>query len=184
MEISESRHNAPLSYQVRPQVKGKFLVVDGEKFYIRGVTYGTFCPNEKGEHYPERAVIEKDFALMNYYGINSVRTYTVPPRYLLDSARENNLKVLIGLPWEQHINFLDDSNRIEEIEKKVRQGVLACANHPAVLAFTLGNEIPAPVVRWYGKRKLKNFSNGFTTPARRRTQMHFLLTSIIRQQNI
>ncbi|MDQ3180098.1 MAG: glycosyltransferase [Acidobacteriota bacterium] len=143
--------------QLRPKVKGKFLVVDGEKFYVRGVTYGTFQPNQDGENYPEPAVVVKDFALMNSFGINSVRTYTIPPRYLLDSARENNLKVLVGLPWEQHINFLDDSNRVREIEQKVCQGIRACANHPAVLAYTLGNEIPAPIVRWYGNRRIENF---------------------------
>ncbi len=131
--------------------------MNGEKFYVRGVTYGTFHPNEEGENYPEPAVVEKDFALMNSFGINSVRTYTIPPRYLLDLAQENNLKVLVGLPWEQHINFLDDSNRVKEIEQKVRQGVRACAKHPAVLAYTLGNEIPAPIVRWYGNRRIENF---------------------------
>jgi len=143
--------------QLRPQVSGKFLVVDGEKFYVRGVTYGTFQPNEQGENYPEPAIVKRDFALMNSFGINSVRTYTIPPRYLLDLAQENNLKVLVGLPWEQHINFLDDSKRVKEIEQKVRQGVSVCANHPAVLAYTLGNEIPAPIVRWYGNKRIENF---------------------------
>jgi hypothetical protein len=31
-----------------PQVDGKFLRVDGERFYVRGVTYGTFAETELG----------------------------------------------------------------------------------------------------------------------------------------
>ena len=31
-----------------PQVDGKFLRVDGGRFYVRGVTYGTFAETELG----------------------------------------------------------------------------------------------------------------------------------------
>ena len=41
-------------------------------------------------------------------GINAVRTYTVPPRWLLDLALEHGLCVMVGLPWEQHVTFLDE----------------------------------------------------------------------------
>jgi hypothetical protein len=32
----------------RPQVRGKFLFVGNSKFFVRGVTYGTFRPNGNG----------------------------------------------------------------------------------------------------------------------------------------
>ncbi len=69
---------------LRPRVEGKFLVIDNEKFYVCGVTYGTFRPNENGNNFPPPSVVEKDFALMSSFGINSIRTYTVPPLYILD----------------------------------------------------------------------------------------------------
>ncbi|MFN2393136.1 MAG: glycosyltransferase [Pyrinomonadaceae bacterium] len=142
---------------LRPQVEGKFLVVNNEKFYVRGVTYGTFRPDEDGFNFPAPNIVEKDFALMSSFGINSVRTYTVPPLYLLDCAQKFNLKVLVGLPWEQHITFLDDENRVKKIEEQIRENVNSCKNHPAILAYTLGNEIPAPIVRWYGARRIEEF---------------------------
>ncbi len=141
----------------RPKVSGKFLLVDGEKFYVRGVTYGTFCPNETGENFPPAEIIEKDFEMMATFGINSVRTYTVPPKSLLDIAQKYNLKVLAGLPWEQHITFLDDRQRIADIENRIQASVRSCEQHPAILAYTLGNEIPAQIVRWYGKEKIEKF---------------------------
>jgi glycosyltransferase involved in cell wall biosynthesis len=154
--------NAPVSFvendiRMYPRVEGKFLVVNDEKFYVRGVTYGTFQPDENGFNFPAPSIVEKDFALMSSFGINSVRTYTVPPLYLLDCAQKYNLKVLVGLPWEQHITFLDDENRVKNIEEQIRENVKSCKNHPAILAYTLGNEIPAPIARWYGARRIEKF---------------------------
>ncbi len=141
----------------RAEISGKFLRVGNENFYVRGVTYGTFCPNQEGYNFPPSEIVEFDFASMASCGFNSVRTYTVPPRSLLDIAEKHKLKVLVGLPWEQHITFLDDAKIVAEIEDKIREGVTMCAGHPAVLAFSLGNEIPAQIVRWYGKSRIEAF---------------------------
>jgi GT2 family glycosyltransferase len=142
---------------VRPRVGGKFLFVGDEKFYIHGVTYGPFHPEEDGCEYHTREVVEKDFSLMAASGINAVRTYTVPPRWLLDVAQRHGLRVMVGLPWEEHITFLDTKKLTLDIERRVREGVRACAGHPAILCFTIGNEIPASIVRWYGHRRIEDF---------------------------
>src|SRR2546429_8580050 len=39
----------------------------------------------------------------------------------------------------------------------VRAEVRARAGHPAILCYTIGNEIPASIVRWHGRRKLERF---------------------------
>ncbi|WP_299289573.1 glycosyltransferase [uncultured Mucilaginibacter sp.] len=141
----------------RVSIKGKFLYVNKQKLYIKGVTYGTFAPTVDGFQYPQKLTIEKDFSLMAQNGITCVRTYTVPPKYLLDIALQYNLKVMVGLPWEQHITFLDTEERKKDIVKRVKEGAAACGQHPAILCFAIGNEIPAPIVRWYGKQKIEDF---------------------------
>jgi hypothetical protein len=95
--------------------------------------------------------------MMKLAGVNSVRTYTVPPVWLLDLAQENDLRVMVGLPWEQHITFLTSSSRAAAIERQLAENVRSCAGHPAILAFTIGNEIPAPIVRWHGKSNIESF---------------------------
>lgn len=142
---------------LRPRVEGKFIVVDGDKFYIKGVTYGTFKPDEAGNQFPDLEIIQKDFALMAQYGINAIRTYTVPPTYLLDIAEQYGLKVMVGLPWEQHITFLDDVEKSNAIIQKVQNRVRACSQHKAILCYTVGNEIPPPIVRWYGPQRIETF---------------------------
>ncbi len=134
---------------------GKFLVAGGEKLYVRGATYGTFARDPLGHAYPSRDVVHDDFHRMASIGLNSVRTYTVPPRWLLDEAHDAGLRVLVGIPWEQHIAFLDEPERAAGIEARVRGGVRSCAGHPALLGFALGNEIPSQVVRWTGRRRIE-----------------------------
>src|SRR5437667_10332003 len=73
----------------RPRVQGKFIFIGNEKFYIRGVTYGTFRPSKDGSEYRTPEVVERDFALMAANGITAIRTCTVPPRWLLDIAHSH-----------------------------------------------------------------------------------------------
>src|SRR5205814_880154 len=140
-----------------PRAKGKFLFIGEEKFYVRGVTYGPFRPESDGSEYHTPELAQRDFAQMQRHGVNAVRIYTVPPRWLLDLANQYDLRVLVGLPWEQHITFLADQSRARNIERRIREGVKDCAGHPAVLGFAIGNEIPSPLVRWYGHRRIERF---------------------------
>ncbi len=147
----------PIVEDVRPRVAGKFIFVGDEKFYIRGVTYGPFHPDENGCEYHDPETVERDFEKMASFGVNAVRTYTVPPRWLLDIAQKHGLRVMVGLPWEEHIAFLEDKKLAKDIEARVRDGVRACAGHSALLCFTIGNEIPASIVRWYGAHRIEAF---------------------------
>jgi GT2 family glycosyltransferase len=144
--------------QNKPRVSGKFIFINEDKFYIKGVTYGTFHPNSEGEPFPEPEIVAKDFAQIAANGMNAVRVYTVPPRWLLDIACENHLRVMVGLPWEQHITFLDENNsQIKDIEQRIRIAIRSCARHPALLCFVIGNEIPTSIVRWYGPARVERF---------------------------
>ena len=45
---------------------------------------------------------------MRALGVNTVRTYTVPSRPILDAAADAGLRLMVGIPWSQHVAFLDD----------------------------------------------------------------------------
>jgi len=70
-----------------PRAHGKSLFLGDEKLYVRGVTYGTFRPNDETQDFPALESVADDFAAMAANGINCLRTYTVPPRWLLDLHR-------------------------------------------------------------------------------------------------
>jgi glycosyltransferase involved in cell wall biosynthesis len=141
----------------RPRVQGKFIFAGREKLYVRGVTYGTFRPNGDEEEFPVRRVVDRDFALMADNGVNAVRTYTPPPIWLLDIAQRRGLRVIAGLPVERSVAFVDYRKCARSIEQMVRTEVRLRAGHPAILCYTIGNEIPASIVRWHGAGKVEHF---------------------------
>jgi GT2 family glycosyltransferase len=127
-----------------------------EKLHVRGVTYGTFRSVD-GCSFPAPAHVRLDFAAMAEAGVNAFRTYVPPPLWLLDLAAEHGLRAMVGLAWEQHVAFLDDPGRAARIAAEVAAQVRECEAHPAILCYSLGNEIPAQIVRWHGKRKVEKF---------------------------
>ncbi len=141
----------------RPVARGKFLSVGQERLLVRGVTYGTFRPGEDGLELPPRSRVIQDLRSMAENGINALRTYTVPPRWMLDAAWDLGLRVLVGIPAERHVGFLIDGHRAREVDRIVERAVRDCARHPAVLAYAVGNELPASLVRWLGRRRVERY---------------------------
>lgn len=81
----------------------------------------------------------------------------MPPRWLLDTEQRYGLRVMIGLPWEQHIAFLDDTKIVQSIEAQIRAVVHACAGRPAILCYVLGNEILSAVMCWHRAKRVERF---------------------------
>ncbi len=144
-------------FSQRPVVKGKFLYVGSEKFWVKGVSYGTFYVGEDGEERLARETIERDFALIAERGFNVVRVHTGPPRWLLDVAQRNGLRVMVGLNWGEQMAFLDDRARVSEITDKIRRWIRRCSSHPAVFCYSVGNEITSSIVRWHGRKRVEKF---------------------------
>jgi GT2 family glycosyltransferase len=144
---------APAAAQ-RPIVRGKGIFHRGRKLQVRGVTYGPFSSRHDGGFDPHTAAL--DFSRMAATGINAIRLYVPPEPWLLDLAQSHGLLVMVGIPWEQHIAFLD-TGAAEQIEQSLRQAIAPCAGHPAVLCYAIGNEIPASIVRWHGRSRIERF---------------------------
>ncbi|HSR51010.1 MAG TPA: glycosyltransferase [Acidobacteriota bacterium] len=157
------------------RVHGKFFFRNGEKFYLRGVTYGPLGPADREYGDPRR--VEADFALMRRHHVNTLRTYTLPPPWLLDLAHRQGLMVLAGIPWEQHVAFLDSRSQRRRIEDGVVSAVTSLAGHPAVMGFTLGNEIPSSIVRWHGAGRVERFLYRLYSLGKR-TAPHTLFTYV------
>jgi GT2 family glycosyltransferase len=138
--------------------RGKYLFEGERKFYARGVSYGPFPENSRGERYPEPERVASDFALMNQMGVNVVRCYVPPPSWLLEEAIGHNLRLMVGIPWPFHMAFLDSRAMAADIRNAIRKGVTELRQYgDAILAYSLGNEVRSDIVRWHGPRAVSNF---------------------------
>src|SRR6266446_4556151 len=140
----------------RLKAKGKFLYSGDRKVYIKGVAYGAFAPNSRGHQFPEEAGVTADFELMEAAGINSILTYTVPPLSLLDQAQQHGIGVVVNVPWMEYVCFLE-GNFQKQVRDQIQVAVASCRRHPAVTMFCIGKEIPPPIVRWHGQKKVQAF---------------------------
>jgi len=148
-------------------VDGKFFRLGGKKFHAKGVAYGPFAPNAAGQPFASVEQTARDFAQIRELGANVIRVYHVPAKWFLDLAAQYELKVLMGIPWAQHVCFLDSPNQRAEARAAVRRAVFACARHPAVFAFSVASEIPPDVVRWSGAQAVADFIDDLVQEAKR-----------------
>src|SRR5438094_1030691 len=145
------------STTTRVKVDGKFFRLGEQKFYLKGLTYGPFAPNQETGTFASREQTARDFQLIRELGANLLRLYYVPPLWFMELASEHGLRLLIDIPWEKHRCFLEAAESQEKARETVRQAVRAGQGHPAVFAYSVANEIPAEIVRWSGVKRVENF---------------------------
>ncbi len=143
----------------RVTVAGKFLSLQGRPFHLRGTTYGSFAPRADGELFPESERVRGDFGAMRAAGLNTVRTYTLPPADVLGAAEEHELQLVVGLHYD---DWRVEPQPGRRADKRVRDAgrravgaaVERCAGHANVLAIAVGNEVPGDLVRLHGARSV------------------------------
>jgi glycosyltransferase involved in cell wall biosynthesis len=128
---------------------------------LQGVTYGPFRPGTPdGPQLPSPEKAALDLRLMRELGINVIRVYHTPPRWFLDLAQAERIRVMVTIPWHKRVLFLDDPEAVGTIRRNVAEAAAANAGHAAMLGFFIDNEIPSDLVRWYGAPRIEEFLNG------------------------
>jgi GT2 family glycosyltransferase len=155
-----------VSSRPRIVVDGKCFRLGAEKFHVKGVAYGPLVPDAHGSFFASPQQTSLDLAQILELGANLLRVYHVPPRWFLDLAEKRRLKVLVDIPWNRHLCF-DSEPRRREARDAIRRAVSECAQHPAVFAFSVANEIPSDIVRWAGARAVADFVDELVGEAKR-----------------
>ncbi|HJT35289.1 MAG TPA: glycosyltransferase [Pirellulales bacterium] len=145
---------ASASAAPRPRIDGKFFARGQQRLRIHGVTYGPFAPNVDGEPFPARGLVVADFEQMRSFGLNAIRTYHLPPEWLLALAEERGISVLVDVPWAKHLCFLEEGEAGREARRAVQLAATRGRSYASVLAYSIGNEIPPDVIRWHGSRRV------------------------------
>src|SRR5206468_3732553 len=86
---------------------------------------------------------------------------------LLELAAQYHLKLLIDIPWNKQLCFLDSAESRAAACDAVRRAIYGCGRHPAVFAFSVANEIAPDIVRWSGARAVAGFIDDLILEAKR-----------------
>ena len=122
---------------------GKFFRRDGQRVWLRSVTYGPFPPGKPGPHAAE-------FARIRDMGFDSIRVFALPERSLLDAAGQSGLLVFAGLDWNHHADFLENPTHLSAARVQLAGWLHEHSAHPALAGVYVGNEIRSELVRWMG----------------------------------
>lgn len=140
---------------IRP--RAKFFFEGDRKVFLKGVTYGPFSPDALGDYLGTPPQLENDLKLMREIGVNLLRIYHVPPAWFLDLLEKYGMRVLITIPWAEHVAFLNQAKVRKEILRTVRSAISRHRGHPAIFGYLIGNEIPTSIVRWLGVQRVTEF---------------------------
>ncbi len=132
----------------RWQVDGKFFRCGGKRIWIAGVTYGPFPGGWPADLAP-------DFQRIAAAGFDAVRVYEMPDRWFLDAAGKHGLKVIGGLSWQATADFVADPRLLARAHVALAERLAPVAEHPALGAVLVGNEIPGDLVRWMGPARVR-----------------------------
>ncbi|MCA9447745.1 MAG: glycosyltransferase, partial [Candidatus Omnitrophica bacterium] len=148
------------------KAKGFYLYEEEEKWIGKGVTYGPFQPNERGEPFPSVSQIHHDFESIAAMGANVLRVYTVPNRDFAEMAGEYGLRLLVDIPWPKHLDAYDNHAVRDMCLEMVRTEVQKVKDFTNLAGLILGNEIPSDLVRWAGPKKVENLLRDLLREAR------------------
>jgi len=101
--------------------------------------------------------VAADFATIRSLGFNTVRLYELPSDAALAAAKDNGLKLIVGIPWTDHVDFLREKKLRTEIQATIRAAAQRFGNDDTIAALLVGNEIEKTLVRWMGPEKVKRF---------------------------
>ncbi|WP_395737644.1 glycosyltransferase [Prosthecobacter sp.] len=148
----------PVSHGQRVVAAGKFLrLEDGSPHFVRGVSYGPFKLNSRGEPFPEDARLAADLRHIAEMGLNTVRLYELPTAAVLQEVEALGLRLIVGIPWTEHVDFLADSALCKEIKSRVAKAAANLRDHCCITAFLVGNEIEKTLVRWMKPGRVRAF---------------------------
>ena len=143
--------------QARWRVSGKFLRVGEKKVRLRGCSYGPFRPNAAGAPFPEDNRLSSDLEHLLVLQFDTIRLYDPPSDHLLREAQRLGLRLIVGITWTDHVDFLRDPALQTTIINTVRETVSRLKDHPCIVAFLVGNEIEKTLVRWMGPQRVQHF---------------------------
>jgi len=123
------------------EVQDDWFYLDGEKFFVKGVGYGT--SNRPGQ-YPwdgvfDAPVLQSDLTRIKEAGYNTIRTWGVLTETELQIINASGLKVIFGIWIEQNGDY-GDATFIAESKSYVNSILNYSNKYPCIISYLIMNE--------------------------------------------
>ncbi len=143
------------------EVKGKHIYVDGNKFVIKGISYGNFDPIDTGNgtYYFDEEKTREDFKFIKEANINTIRLYSKPPEYVMNIAKELDLKIILTLFIDYITKDISFTNRktLTYYKKLTEDLVNFGKKFDNVIMYMLGTEVAAMLADRDGVYAIEKF---------------------------
>lgn len=132
------------------EIKGGWIYVDGERFFVKGMGYSGWRPHQlPWQERPDPILVDNDLRLISEAGFNTIRTWSALNAQELALARKHGLLVLQGIFVDPTRDFASPIYQ-NYVVTTVRNQVRYYIKEPNILMFLIANEPPIERVRTSG----------------------------------
>jgi cellulose synthase (UDP-forming) len=159
-ETKVKEYNSPFIFASN---RGYNLAINSQPFYVKGVAYNTEHDWRDGHLPLTRKQLEKDFRAIREMGANTIRRYNPGPydENILNIAHEQGLKVMYGFWFDPKKDYYKDTAEVRRQMEQVLYYVQKYKDHPAVLAWNVGNETWGLLKHTFSKPYLSEVRNQY-----------------------
>lgn len=158
VKINVVTQTASASGKGRVEIKGDWIYVDGEKFFVKGVAYSPYRPRRDPRYDTPAplAILERDMKFIREAGFNTLRTYDALSERELILAEKYGLMIIQGLCVPQNANF-GSSALLEQNRVQIAEKVAWSRNHNNILFYLLTSEPEPNAILRSGIEETKRF---------------------------
>lgn len=131
-------------------VKGNWIYVDGEKYFVKAVGYTGYRQGEvpaPDAHGRNAELLEEDVKLIREAGFNTIRTWDARSKEELDLYAKYGLMVMFGF-WFDQDKLLGGEKELQEIIDQIKEQTEEVKGCPNILMYlVIANEPKITIVR-------------------------------------
>lgn len=154
--VTSCSEGAPTRHKV--EIQGEWLVVDGEKFFVKGVGYAGWRPHQwpGTDQQVDLGLVDRDFQMIKEAGFNTIRSWSALTDEELTIAEKYGLMVIQGIWIDPDRDFSDPYFQQRTLED-VRRQVEWSSKHGNILMYLLMTEPTPEAVIFSGEQATLSF---------------------------